>query len=308
MKIEYKILWLDDRIQEFIEDELIDDLNEYIEEKGFSPEIITAHKQEDFLSKLDDSFDLILTDYHMDDVDVDGEAFNGDLIVAKIRERSILTEILFYTAKADLKDTQKISRVSFLETSNKQGDHTTVLLNETKELIDLTIKKFEHVVAMRGMIMHETSTLDYEMLQILNTFINDPNNSVVVQEFGTEILQEVEELFASKLAAIQKLIPTSNLKKLSRDNFVFSAAYKVKTMGKILQTFQMEDFSEEYSANINKMRNTFAHAVLQVDSGTGRKSFKNGEITFDEDLCKKIRRDIIKSKSDLNILAEKLND
>jgi len=306
MKIEYKILWLDDRIQAFIEDELIDELKGYIEEKGFSPEIITAHKQADFLSKLDDSFDLILTDYHMDDVD--GRPFNGDVIVEQIRKRSILTEILFYTARADLKDTQKISRVSFLETSSKPGDHTVVLLNETKELIDLTIKKFEHVVAMRGMIMHETSTLDYEMLQILNKFIKDPNKVEVVQEFGTEILQEVEEQFATKLAAIRELIPTSNLKKLSKDNFVFSAAYKVKTMGKILQNFQMEDFSEEYSANINNMRNTFAHAVLQVDPETGRKSFKNGDMTFDEDLCKKIRRDIMKSKSDLTNLAEKLND
>ncbi len=109
MTLNYKILWLDDQIKDFIEDEIIEEVEEYLSHQGFRPEIITTSKSEEFFEKLDNSYDLILTDFHLNDI-------NGDEVIKKIRSQdfSVMTEILFYTAKADLKDTDKISRVSFL--------------------------------------------------------------------------------------------------------------------------------------------------------------------------------------------------
>ncbi len=155
MKLEYKILWLDDYIQDFIDLEAIEEIDRHLVANGFIPNVKTVKKSSDFFALLDDSFDLILTDFHMNDM-------NGDEVVEQIRSSkySVMTEILFYTAKADLKDTQKISRVSFLETNASTDEHIEKVISRTIELIDLTIKKFQHIVTMRGMIMHETSSLD----------------------------------------------------------------------------------------------------------------------------------------------------
>jgi CheY-like chemotaxis protein len=89
MKLQYKILWLDDDINAFIDDEYIEDIRKHVTNQGFDTTIDTKDNSEDFFSALDETYDLILTDYHMNGLD-------GDKVVEKIREKSIFTEILFY--------------------------------------------------------------------------------------------------------------------------------------------------------------------------------------------------------------------
>ncbi len=286
MKIEYKILWLDDKIQEFIDDELIEEVEDHLKENGFRPKVITSNNVGDFNEKLDGSFDLILTDYHLDDS-------TGDKVVESIRRQSIQTEILFYTARADLKDTNMISRVSFLETSSKNLPHSEALLAEVINLIDLTIKKFQHIVAMRGMIMHETSSLDEKMMSILSDFLKNEANKDIVSNMAEDIIQQLKAQFSSKLLNIKKCLKNRNLNEVSKDNFIFSSAYKVKTMSHIINTVDQDDFSTAYSDDIVKTRNNFAHATLELDEETGREYFKKGDITFDEELCRKIRKNIV---------------
>ena len=77
-------------------------------------------------------------------------------------------------------------------------------------------------------------------------------------------------------------------------------------MGEILKVLGEEDFSDDYNESINKIRNKFAHAILETDPITGREFFKQGDTTFDEPLCKKIRKDIIRHDTNLGFLASKL--
>ena len=53
---------------------------------------------------------------------------------------------------------------------------------------------------------------------------------------------------------------------------------------------------------------TFAHAILEKDEKTGREYFKHSEdgITFDEDFCKTIRKNINKHKQNLDDLQSKI--
>src|SRR5690606_16221285 len=112
MKLTYKILWLDDKIDEFIEDEIIQEIEKYLISNGFKPEVTALDNSQDFLDTVNDTYDLILTDYHLNDS-------NGHEIIKTIRgqDYSVMSEILFYTAQADLADTDRINRVSFLETN-----------------------------------------------------------------------------------------------------------------------------------------------------------------------------------------------
>jgi len=302
MKLEYKILWLDDKIEEFKEDEVIDEIKEHLIDNNFIPNIIAVDNSKDFFKHLDDSYDIILTDYHMNDI-------NGDKVIEEIRsdKYSVMTEVLFYTAKADLKDTQKISRVSFLETATIPGSHIENVIEHTQKLIDLTIKKFQHIVSMRGMIMHETSSLDNLMIEIIRKTLK--NKEIDFSDLSTSIYKQLIELFTQKKEFVEECEKKGNFNKLTKDNFVFSAKYKILTLSKVLESIGMDDFSKNYDEEINTIRNKFAHAVLEKDEN-GREYFKYKEegIDFDDELCKKIRQDIIKHKESLDELNEKLGD
>ena len=82
----------------------------------------------------------------------------------------------------------------------------------------------------------------------------------------------------------------------------------MRLLGQILQSLNTANFSEEYKEDINSMRNKFAHSILLKDEKTGRDYFKHGEsgLTFDENLCKKIRTDIIKYRKNFDETFAKL--
>lgn len=297
MKVEYKILWIDDLIDEFEDEGCIDAISEHLEEEGFKSNIIKSSKPNIFFENLDDSFDLILTDYHMGEV-------NGEGIINKVRELSIFTEILFYTAKADLKDTEKINRISFLQTSGDARGHYKAVEEETIKLIDLTVRKFQNIVAMRGMIMHETSYLDNQSLYIIENYIARNGNC---EEMAKIIFEKLSVHLNEKVHKAKECEAAKNLKKLSKDNFLFSADYKIDALSCIIKSVGLEDFSSEYKNEINNVRNKFAHAILLVDKD-GREYFRSGidGMTFDKELCKKIRKDINKHKDNLDKLNKKL--
>jgi CheY-like chemotaxis protein len=309
MKIGYNVLWLDDQIDTFIEDEYVDKIKNYLEEEGFNANIITVSKPDDFFSCLNDSIDLILTDYNMAEK-------NGAQIVEEVRSRSIFTEILFYTAKADLKSLDKMDRITFLQTDKILGStHQEKVVEKAISLINLTIKKFQHIVAMRGMIMHETSSLDAQSMEILKSYLNckdkgckDCEDKAKCQPIADSIFEKLEQHFNRKVSDIEKLKATNNLGKLIKDNFLFSSDYKIEALHKILEAMDIADFSADYKMEIITTRNKFAHAILEKDETTGREYFEYGEdgITFDEEYCKTIRKNINKHKQNLDNLQSKI--
>jgi CheY-like chemotaxis protein len=295
MKINYNILWLDDSINEFVEDGWIDKIYQYLADEGFEPNILPVSKIDDFYSKLDGSFDLILTDFHM-------ASKNGDEIVKDIRERNIQTEILFYTAKADLKEIGNIDRVTFVQTT---GEHHSEIVEETKELINLTIKKFQHIIAMRGMIMHETSALDNQTTQMLHSYMGSSkaNNELII----SSICKKLDDLLKSKQKIVTEVEADKKYKKLIKDTFLFSAEYKIEALKFIVEELSLFDFTDKYKEEVSTLRNKFAHAILETDE-TGRQYFKSGEdgITFNEDLCRTIRKNINKHRKNIDDLEKEI--
>ena len=164
MKLDYKILWLDDKMDVIIEGKYDDEIKAHLLEQGFNPILEIVKNEKDFFSKLDDSFDLILTDYHLNETE--SNTRDGDAIIKEVREKnSIFTEIMFYSAQGEVADTIKMDRITFVDTRKSTiRDHNAAVIDKAIKLIDLTIKKFQHIVAMRGMIMNETSDLDMQML------------------------------------------------------------------------------------------------------------------------------------------------
>ena len=289
MKIEYKILWLDDKIQEFIDDELILEIENHLIKEGFKPQIIVCSKIDDFYSKLDNTYDLILTDFHLT------ETVNGDKVVEEIRkpESAIFTEILFYTAQADLRDTDKISRITFLETNKKVGKHSEILISEIINLINLTIKKFQHIVAMRGMIMNETSSLDVEIEDILSKIIakGDPKIIEVIKEKYLKTNTE----FVDRITNCKDVADLLNY---------IGADHRVRSILRNIDNGKIKDILSDYTKQIIVVRNQFAHAVL--DNKTNTFKTKNG-IVFNDEECINIRNNINRHIDNLKNLQLLIN-
>ena len=293
MKLDYKILWLDDQIEDFIEDEIIEEIEDFLRKQGFQPKIITKSKSADFFEVLDDSFDLILTDYHLNDI-------NGDEVIKKIRSHdSIMTEILFYTAKAELEDTDKISRVSFLETNTLLGDHRDEVLRATINLIKLTIKKFQSIVAMRGMIMHETSSLDVEMENLLKRIIENTQES-------EKIISVVKEKYIkSNNQLVKKINKTNDIDLILR---IIGASHRCRAIVRNIESGNMKSILNDYQKEIISIRNKFAHSELMTDGKQQYFRDKSDKFDFNESLCQKIRENLLKHKSNLDNIRSKLEN
>ena len=151
MQLHYNILWIDNDLPEYEERGAIQGLNEFLINLGFEPTIITLYDESDLDKHLSETkFDLIISDYQLDNT-------TGDKIIEHIRQRMILTEILFYSAKTNFRDDQQvqeslklIDRISF-----HYGRDT--LLERIENLIELTLDKLLDLNATRGIITSATS-------------------------------------------------------------------------------------------------------------------------------------------------------
>ena len=285
MKLEYKILWLDDNKKAIEEDSYSSEIEEHLREKAFIPEIVLVDHKDEFFRNLDSvDFDLILTDFNLNDTDT------GDKIIQQVRNRSIFTEIMFYSAQSEIKNTINLDRITFLDTSKTTSkNHYQDVIEKAISLIDLTIKKFENIVVMRGMIMQETSSLDTIIKNIVVKYLKtlDDNKKQTLLE---DILFSIEENATEKYNKAK----SKKINDILKDNVLFSSDQKIKALGKILIELKFEDFSNGYSEDIILNRNKLAHAEL-IKNDQGKDCFKSkyNEIIFDEVFCLQIRKNLI---------------
>ncbi|MBP7184017.1 MAG: hypothetical protein KBA06_00795 [Saprospiraceae bacterium] len=294
MKIEYNILWLDDAKQEIEEGEYHLELFDFVKSLGFLPQIELVRTEKEFFEVLNiKQWDLIMTDYNLDEISENPE--KGDEVIGKIRKKDVLTEILFYTKKDDKDRKVGFNRITFIDTSKMPGTiHNEKVLIKAKELIELTVRKFQNIVVMRGMIMNETSSLDIEFTDILEKIILNNEQAIIkikerYKKFNSDNINEAEALTLKDL--LYKIGASHRWKGL-KENIAKDEVYKILL---------------DYEEDIIITRNKFAHAILEEDEN-GRKYFKDkkGGIDFNEEKCKEIRINISKHKQNIINLKSKL--
>jgi len=309
MKLDYKILWLDDKIESVVltdyEDDIVE-LKTYVKSLGFNETIDFVRTEEQLFDKLSEvgEYDLIMTDYHLDETK--SLKRNGDDIIKTIREKDIYTEIMFYSAQGEVKDTDRLDRITFFESYKVLGDdHYEKIFRKAKELIELTVRKFQNIVAMRGMIMHETSEIDSEMLEIVTDFIRATNSP----EVKNRIYDELIGFHSRKLDDSQKFRKNDRIDKILKDPLLISSSQRANAIEEIIKLVGIDNFIDNLRIDIIKVRNDFAHAVYIKDKDTGREYFvdKQDGTDFNEEVCKNIRINIIKHKNNLESLKNKLS-
>ncbi len=300
MKLDYNILWLDDARKEIIEGEYHFDLLQYIEELGFKPRIEIVKTEKDFFELIDtnEKWDLILTDYNLDEIAENAE--KGDTVIKKVRERNVNTEILFYTKKDDGNRIKGFDRITFFDTSKAPGEiHNEKVVEKAQEIIDLTVSKFQDIVAMRGMIMHETSTLDVEMEKILQKIIS-------ISDEEEKVISLIKKKYIKSVNQTIKEIENFSIEDTMLILRKIGATHRWRAIVRNLEKSEIKTVLEQYPEEVISIRNKFAHAEL-VGSGD-RKYFvdKENGLEFNQYLCKSIRENILKHKENLGYLKAEL--
>ncbi len=305
MKIEYSILWLDDKKSDIIEDNYAEELQNFITNEGFEPNINLVSNEEEFFKHLNDSYDLILTDYHLNETD--GNSRDGDKIIEQVREQNVNTEIMFYSAQGDVADTIKKDRITFVDTRKISGTvHYEKIIEKAKDLISLTIKKFQQIVPMRGLLIQEASNLENEMLEIIIKYLDKKNSDSV----KNAIFDSLISFYGEKASKSNEYKEKNRIDKILKDPLLISSSQRAVAISQILDDESKANFINDFKNEIIKMRNEFAHAKYVKDNEKGVEYFqtKAGDITFDAELCKTIRVNLIKHKKNISDLDQSIDN
>lgn len=300
MKLNYKIIWVEDKIDTRPFLSLIDNVKSHLENEFFNVHVDTAEDFDEFKEKYEDSqtYDLIITDLNLNES-------HGNEVIDFIRdEKHILTEIFFYSANSELATTKlaNSSRITFYQLDGQ--DYHKELQSSIIELINLTIAKFQNIITMRGMIMQETSSLDLKMDEIVRKQLSNPN----LEEHITPLLNTIfDNIFANAKEKYERA-EKRKVKEILRDTVLFNSSQKIFALGAILEIMEEENFASKYNDEVILIRNQFAHSELKKnEQGKDYFKVKGEEVYFDKDLCRKIRRNLNNYINKMNAIENKVN-
>lgn len=309
MKLEYKILWIENE-EDFV-DSVLPSVREILSDRGFEPIITKVVDESQIDNYLDVNYDLIISDFQLND---DENGKNGAEVIYELRnEKKLDTEILFYSDKVNfLEDDTIKNRLAFMERINIQQGRST-LLDKIEKVVELTLKKLLELNATRGLITAATSELDVEIEEIYYRLIDIPVDD--------ETKPKVEKIFKTDYKEMQK----NYLKqcKAKRDNhtsdykkyFSLSEAFRkydiLKELLK-LNTFNGFDLDlfKKYGNEVIAVRNKFAHAKAFDDNGTLKLKgqVEGQDFEFTEESCVEIRKNLIAHKRNIETLRQALTD
>jgi CheY-like chemotaxis protein len=310
MYLEYKILWIDDDLQSYVNNGSVRKVEDFLIEKGFTPlieKVFDVTKLDESLSKYD--YDLILSDYKLGDE-------TGDIIIKKIREEKKKdSEILFYTTKSSYKDKPEVKdNLAFIDRLTFHLGREN-LIDRIEKIIYLTLKKLLDINATRGLITAVTSELDVEIENIYKPVINK-------LQCNNELKPTIEKVFKDDYEEVKKYYIKSC--KTKRDShlsdhkkyFSLSDAFrKWKILKELLKLNAIEGFDlslfKKYNEDVIKIRNKFAHVKSYINDKNKtvlRGQLENEDYEFDEAKCIEIRKKLILHKQNIDKLKNILEN
>lgn len=290
MSLTYKVLWVDDNKDEFKKEEK--ELKKYIGDMFFSPKIdfcedLTAAKH--FIET--ERYDVIFSDYNIDEE-------KGDEFISFIREKSVNTEVLFYSGQNELPE-GRLDRVTFFfETGSHREER---LLKKMKELISLTVAKLNDLTQLRGLVMSEVSELDVKMKEIVADYCK--KNESDEKDLRSYIIGKIEERVKKSLDISQSNCDKNcfhGWKNKTVQEVVFEQNFDSYTTARALnriiekKNLDIDRFLSNYNAEIIQNRNELAHCkTIKKENGSEVLFTKRGEKEFTEEDINNIRKNII---------------
>ncbi len=311
--LKYRILWVDDNIETYIDLAVDEEFEIFLRNYGFDPEIIKFETAESALEHIkdDNKFDLILSDLNL----TGGE--QGDSLIKKIRDGEIFTEILFYSAQPEFESIAKElyrDRVSFLSLVGDEGNR--LFKDRVRRLISLTISKLQELDNMRGLVMAETSELDVLIEDILIEIMSNDNEQT--KNLRVYMVEKIKENNDQRQALFEKIEELTH-SQLIKHRTLFDASKKSRTLNEYLKKSRLtesnesfKDFHQHYEKDVLQTRNDMAHAKSDVIDGIEYLvlSRKDGDqpIKINQGKCTEIRTNLRKYSEILQKIQNKIID
>jgi len=304
MKLDYNILWLDNDIQDYIDNGDVKSINDFLIELGFEPNIVTVKDEADLDKYLVIDYDLIISDFNLNKE-------NGDVVIYRLRqERKLATEILFYSARTDfIQDKEVKERLAFMERINIQVGRDS-LLDKIEKVIELTVRKLFELNATRGLITAATSELDVEIemlsITILRNHLKKSEDDLngIVEFYVKDFLTKNPERFIERhkkngFDSSFKFIEANRKWGIFRDTLKeFNKAASAKEINAFLE------FNKTYFEDVIKVRNKFAHSKAEKigDKVVLKGQIEGEDFEFDTTKCIEIRKKLIDHKREIENL------
>jgi len=258
MTLDYKILWFEDEKSWY--EAILPDISEFLTENGFTLVPNRKENGRDFEKTTEeDDYDLILIDYNL----LGNE--KGDILIQKIRELKIYTDIVFYSQHGEtiVRDTAKEKGLDGVFCADRKQDE---FLEKVFRVIKTTIKKVEDLNNIRGLVMAYTSELDVRMEEAIMQILQKLPPAEAAKHKQTVQKKFVESL-KDKIKSITKIDSKNDFDKLVKK---IESYHKWRAVIRLCNDHndlrEYESILASYQDEIIEKRNILAHICEEVDA------------------------------------------
>lgn len=295
MNIEFKILWVeDDNSWRTASSRTVRNmLDKYQLEAAFTNYDGT---ESDYYNVGSNDFDLILMDFRL------AKGRHGDEIIKNIRDMNVLTDILFYSASFD-----EMMGVVQKSPNDFWGVYFSDRSNDFDDLIERLIKKIirrsEDIVNLRGLVLDNSSDLEFRMKNIILKSFNvlDDEEKQRIRKKLIKNFKDSSIDYNNKCKAICEASCPVDAALQSKD-YLFDAKKKSIMIERLAKIYNSKGFqspqeylntADKYSKEVSTYRNALGHISKldkQLNIGTEHNPII---VTIDSELYKLLRKNII---------------
>jgi CheY-like chemotaxis protein len=302
MRLQYRLLWIDDKIDDYVRDGDVGEIASFISELGFEPQIHICRSSSELNEIIEkEKFDLIVSDYNLEDSGEKDDHY-GDKVIEQIRQKKIITEVLLYSSIAE----NVLSKLPFVDRVSRHAGRKN-LIEKIISLIEITLSKIHEPNNLRGLMMAETSDLDETMKEIILLFNKAEIDPTKKEKLLKELCKKISASISGNNNQISRLCEKADSDGLI-NHPAFDASKKARVLEDIIKLLNLRDFDDvpffdQYQNEIISTRNMLGH-VKEKKNDKGNVIFEShieGKVfEFSIDNCKKIRLDIKKHRGYLS--------
>ena len=306
MNITFKILWFEDepvwyemekrKIEQIIGEHNLIPGVERKDGSDFNIDELTGH-----------DYDLILMDYKL------AYEETGDKIAVAIREKKLLTDMLFYSSEYDTMLTVIRSTIPPLDGIYFSKRDTDVFTEKVKDLIAKIVRRSEDIVNLRGFVLDNTSNFEVRIKDILNVcWVNfEPESRNILQEKVINLLEGKKgkiEAEVNRAKSSEDIFTFSN-----NDNYLLTVKDRLEILQEIinilLNVYGMKkqesiySFKNHYLKDINIYRNRLGHVKI----GENTISINGTVINIDQNLHRLLRKNIFEINKEIQSIENFLD-
>lgn len=292
MRLEYKILWVEDDVWWLDETEI--QIWNSIKLQNHIPEIekISTNFQIDkIIDKLRSTeYDIIFIDFSL------ATWLKWDKVIEAIRNHDIYTDILFYSNSPE---EQLLEEIHSKKLEWVYVCHKKVFEQKVDKLLGKTIWRNYKPNNFRWLLMHESCEIELKINDIIIQYYR-----AISWDEKIELIEEIIDTYVKVEERYRKSYLTKSITEIVEDS-----NFRAKDKITLLKWLEVRGYFHDYdiflalSSEVFDVRNNMWHARIKCVDGVYSyyDRIAARKITLDNEYIDKVKHDLIKHKNNFNI-------